>query len=87
MGAFAKIDAARTGSEVGNGVNGLLRCVEGREAEYMMGRVTLQTIADRVGVSRMTVSNAFCPAASRILTLSGSCSSRSSGLAAASQSC
>src|SRR6476619_3531989 len=24
-----------------------------------MGRVTLQTIADRVGVSRMTVSNAF----------------------------
>jgi DNA-binding LacI/PurR family transcriptional regulator len=24
-----------------------------------MGRVTLQTIADQVGVSRMTVSNAF----------------------------
>ena len=24
-----------------------------------MGRVTLQTVADKVGVSRMTVSNAF----------------------------
>jgi DNA-binding LacI/PurR family transcriptional regulator len=33
--------------------------VQGRESEYVMGRVTLQTIADRVGVSRMTVSNAF----------------------------
>ena len=38
---------------------GLLRCVEGQEPEHVMGRVTLQTIADRVGVSRMTVSNAF----------------------------
>lgn len=33
--------------------------MQGREPEYVMGRVTLQTIADRVGVSRMTVSNAF----------------------------
>lgn len=33
--------------------------MEGREPGYLMGRVTLQTIADRVGVSRMTVSNAF----------------------------
>src|SRR4051812_40564719 len=32
----------------------------GRQAESpTMGRVTLQTIADHVGVSRMTVSNAF----------------------------
>lgn len=31
---------------------------EGREGD-VVGRVTLQTVADRVGVSRMTVSNAF----------------------------
>src|ERR1039458_4452240 len=31
----------------------------GRQAENTMGRVTLQTIADHLGVSRMTVSNAF----------------------------
>ena len=29
------------------------------EARVSMGRVTLQTVADKVGVSRMTVSNAF----------------------------
>ena len=39
-----------------------------------MGRVTLQTVADRVGVSRMTVSNAF----SRPDQLSGRCASASS---------
>jgi DNA-binding LacI/PurR family transcriptional regulator len=31
----------------------------GREARASMARVTLQTIADKLGVSRMTVSNAF----------------------------
>lgn len=32
---------------------------DGRTQEATVGRVTLQTVADRVGVSRMTVSNAF----------------------------
>ncbi|MFC7491823.1 MULTISPECIES: LacI family DNA-binding transcriptional regulator [unclassified Knoellia] len=36
-----------------------MRAVRLDESEVGVGRVTLQTVADRVGVSRMTVSNAF----------------------------
>ena len=41
------------------GSGGWLRAGGGRPSASEMTRVTLQTIADRLGVSRMTVSNAF----------------------------
>ena len=63
-------DPVATGTRARAGLAGLLRraadlvasprsWLPKQERAQQMGRVTLQTIADHVGVSRMTVSNAF----------------------------